>query len=226
MYRYFIQPQVNVYTNSIIGYEMLIRKQAGDGTWRLPKNFASIPIEIQINLLKRTAEELSLKVHTLSFNVNRTQFLDKKMTQALIDAQRQMFPVILVVEVTEELGEDQIDNPTLEAQGNHLQQYGIQMSLDDVDTGENTYSHISDLLKTADEVKFAMQNFRQEHREKEIPRKLTAWKKISKDTQTRLIIEGTENSEEDQLLNELELPLRQGYYYGKPRLFRFKNDPR
>lgn len=226
MYRYFIQPQVNVYTNSIIGYEMLIRKQAADGSWRLPKSFSAIPIEIQIALLKQTAAELSLKVRTLSFNVNRTPFLDETMTQALIDAQRQMLPVILVVEVTEEVGEDQIDTHQLETHGRLLQQYGIQLSLDDVDTGENTYSRIEGLLKVADEVKFAMQNFRQEHREKEIPQKLTNWKSIAEETQTRLIVEGTETSEEAQMLNDLELPLRQGYYYGKPRLFRFKDDPR
>lgn len=223
MYRYFIQPQLNRFTNSLIGYEMLIRKQEG-ANWHLPANFASIPIKVQVALLQAVAIDLSLKIGSVSFNLNRTQFVDDRMAAALINAQHHFYPVSLVVEVTEELGDHGISLAQLEAQVQKYDQHGIQFSLDDVGTGKNTFENIEPLLGYAAEVKFAMQNFRKEGREDEIPDQLAFWKKVAETYNLRMIIEGIENDQEDALLDKLELPFRQGYYYGAPHLFKLKQD--
>lgn len=75
MYRYFLQPQIDVLNNSLIGYEMLIRQQIDD-KWVLPHDFASIPIDVQADLIQRTAQKLILKIGSVSYNVNRSQFID------------------------------------------------------------------------------------------------------------------------------------------------------
>lgn len=223
MYRYFIQPQLNKFTNSLIGYELLIRKfEAGD--WQLPENFASIPINTQVELLKQTALELSLKIGSVSINLNRTQFIDQEMAQALIDAQHQFYPVSLIVEVTEETVDKKITQEQLMEQIHIYEQHGIQLSLDDVGTGENTFHNIEPLLDSASEIKLAMQNYRQEQRQFEIPEQVVFWDQVAKNYNLRLIVEGTETDEEDKLLDKLKLPYRQGYYYGKPHLFKLKQD--
>ncbi|MTV81799.1 EAL domain-containing protein [Secundilactobacillus folii] len=221
MYRYFIQPQLNRFTNSLIGYEMLIRKY-DDEHWKLPQNFAAIPVDEQVNLLKLTAKRIGLKVGSISFNLNRSQFIDQHMAEALIDAQHDIYPVKLIIEVTEESCDKDVAREALVKSAKHYTENGVQISLDDVGTGFNTYNNIKALLPYANEIKFAMQNFRRETREGEIVDQLQFWKEVASKYHIRLVVEGTENAEEDELLNQLDLPYRQGYFYGKPHLVKLE----
>ncbi|MCH5462016.1 EAL domain-containing protein [Lactobacillus sp. LC28-10] len=223
MYRYFIQPQLNKFTNSLIGYEMLIRKY-DDEHWRLPQNFAAIPVDEQIDLLKKTAHRIGLKVGSISFNLNRRRFIDPHMEEALIGVQSEIFPVKLIIEVTEEESDlqEQVPDEKIALSAKRYAGKGVQISLDDVGSGCNTYEHIKPLLAYANEIKFAMQNFRNENKESKIVSQLKFWKMIADKYQIRLVVEGTETEEEDQLLDDLDLPYRQGYFYGRPHLVKLE----
>lgn len=219
MYRYFLQPQLNALTNSLIGYEMLIRQEVA-GQWVLPKDFASIPIDIQADLLRRTAQKLKLKIGSVSFNTNQSQFVDCTIGQAILDAQRSIYPVNLILEVTEEHTDEKISNQQIIDQVHFFDDHGIQLSLDDIGTGINTYEHLKPVLPYASEIKFAMQNFRQEKRTAEIPTALKFWQEIAAQYNLRLILEGVETQQEHEMANALHIDLRQGWFYGKPHLFK------
>jgi len=221
VYRYFIQPQLNKFTNSLVGYETLIRKY-DEKHWSLPQNFEAIPVDEQVSLLKKTAHRIGLKVGSISFNLNRRQFIDPQMAAALIGVQREIFPVELIIEVTEEESDKLVSDDQLLESVKHYTKHGIQVSADDVGSGGNTYDSIKFLLPYIDEIKFAMQNFRSEHRESQIVDQLKFWKKVADQYHLRLVVEGTETAEEDQLLDDLDLPFRQGYFYGKPHLVKLK----
>lgn len=221
MYRYFIQPQLNKFTNSLVGYEMLIRKY-DDEHWSLPQNFAAIPVDEQISLLKKTARRIGLKVGSISFNLNRRQFIDPQMEAELIDVQREIFPVKLIIEVTEEESDKLVPEDKLLATARRYAQNGVQISLDDVGSGCNSYENIKPLLAYANEIKFAMQNFRNENKGSKIIDQLHFWKEIADKYHIRLVVEGTESAEEDQLLDRLNIPYRQGYFYGKPHLVKLE----
>lgn len=223
MYRYFLQPQLDVLNNSLIGYEMLIRQRV-DGKWVLPTDFESIPIDIQADLITRTAKKLMLKIGSVSFNVNQSQFIEPTIAQAIIAAQRQIYPVNLVLEVTEEVTDQHVSNQQIIDQVHYFDEHGIQLSLDDIGTGINTYEHLEPILSYASEIKFAMQNFRQEGREAEIPENLKFWKKIADQYKLRLILEGVENQDEADMADSLEISLCQGWFYGKPHLFKLDGD--
>lgn len=93
MYRYFIQPQLDKFNNSLIGYEMLIRyRETDQDRWTLPESFDNIPIDVQVSLLKATASELALKIGSVSINFNRKQFLNDDIVAAVIDAQKKLIP--------------------------------------------------------------------------------------------------------------------------------------
>ncbi|WP_047998995.1 EAL domain-containing protein [Lactiplantibacillus herbarum] len=225
MYRYFIQPQLNKFNNSLVGYEMLIRYRTSDtDRWTLPESFDNIPIDVQVDLLKATASELALKIGSVSINFNRKQFLNDAIAAAVIAAQKQLFPVQVIVEVTEETDEDRYTLAEMQQQIDKYKANGLQFSIDDVGTGINVYDHIKPLLNSAEEIKFAMQNFRAEDRENEIPIQLKFWRDIAQEYDVRLILEGVENDAEDQMADDLNISLRQGYYYGKPHLFKLKAD--
>ncbi|NLR08754.1 MULTISPECIES: EAL domain-containing protein [Lactobacillaceae] len=223
MYRYFLQPQLDVLNNSLIGYELLIRQRV-DGKWTLPHDFESIPIDIQADLITRTAKKLMLKIGSVSFNVNQSQFIEPTIAQAIIAAQKQIYPVNLVLEVTEERTDKHVTNQQIIEQVHFFDDHGIQLSLDDIGTGINTYEHLKPILPYASEIKFAMQNFRQEGREAEIPKNLKFWKSIADQYKLRLILEGVENQDEADMADELEIDLCQGWFYGKPHLFKLDGD--
>jgi len=223
MYRYFLQPQLDASNNSLIGYELLIRQKIAD-KWVLPKDFASIPIDVQADLIRRTAEKLVLKIGSVSFNTNQSQFIDDTIAQAVLAAQQNIYPLNLVLEVTEEVTDDHISNQQIIDQVNFFDEHGIQLSLDDVGTGLNTYEHMKPILPHASEIKFAMQNFRQEKRAAEIPEALAFWKKVADQYNLRLILEGVENEAEHEMANQLGIDFRQGWYYGKPHLFKLDKD--
>lgn len=81
------------------------------------------------------------------------------MAAALIQVQHAIYPVTLVVEVTEEPGDQDVSLSQLQEQITAFAAHGIQFSLDDVSTGDNRYAQIKPLLPLASELKFAMQIF-------------------------------------------------------------------
>lgn len=223
MYRYFLQPQLDASNNSLIGYELLIRQQV-DGKWVLPHDFASIPIDVQADLIRRTAQKLLLKIGSVSFNTNQSQFIDDTIAQAILEAQKHIYPINLVLEVTEEITDKAVTDQQIIDQVHFFDKHGIQLSLDDIGTGINTYDHIKPILPYASEIKFAMQNFRQEGRADEIPEQLAFWKKVADDQNLRLILEGVEDEAEHEMANDLGIDFRQGWFYGKPHLFKLDGD--
>lgn len=215
MYCYFIQPYLNKFANSLVGYELLIRKRE-DNAWKLPPSFASVPNEVQGQLLVEVAAKLARKIEFVAVNMNWTQFMDHDFAQVLADTQKKIFPVALIIEVTEEPVDKQISFAQVVEQIMFYHHNGIQLTLDDVGTGINTYEKIKVLLPFANAIKFAMQNFRHSGNEDQIPASLTFWKKIAQENHLRLIVEGIENAADDQLLDRLKITYRQGYYYSKP----------
>jgi EAL domain-containing protein (putative c-di-GMP-specific phosphodiesterase class I) len=221
MYRFFAQPQINTRTRSLIGYEMLIREADAAG-WRLPQSFSAIPLDEQISLIKLAGRELALKVESISFNLDQQQFMNDQMAAALCQAQLMIYPLTVVVELTEDQASHAIDPQALQKRVRLYLSYGMELSIDDVSTGENTYGKIKYLLPLASEIKVPLQNFRQEKREAEIPGQLIFWRQIARNHNLRLIVEGVETPSDEELLDELDLPLRQGYYYGRPHLFKLQ----
>lgn len=217
IYRYFVQPQIDVRTKTIFGYELLIKQLTPEG-WRLPKSFIDIDLQVNAALLVKTTKILGMKVQYCSVNVNREQLMDTQMARAIIKSQMQLYPTKLVVELTEEEGPREYPDAKLVPYLRKFMEHGMQISLDDVGTGDNDYENIKDLLPLASEIKFALQNFRSNIENPHLREKLRAWKGISQEFGQRLILEGIENSDDDQMSNRLGIDLRQGYYYGKPEL--------
>ncbi|ANZ60136.1 EAL domain-containing protein [Secundilactobacillus paracollinoides] len=223
MYRFFVQPQVNRFKQSIVGYETLIR-ESRDGRWQLPKDFSAISLACQLTLLQRCVDTLRLKSHYLGFNLNRTQIQDPEVVQHLIHFQQRAFPVRLVVELTEEVCGSPKDAACVLDRIRTLHEGGVQVSLDDVGTGENQFSAISPLLPYVSELKLAMQNFRHDNNADAIPKALHDWRQISADNGLRFVIEGVETQADQQMLDDLNIGLRQGYYYGKPHLLFYRGE--
>lgn len=223
MYRYFIQPQLNKVNNSLIGYELLIRRRTADG-WRPPKYFSDIPTTVIADMLTKATKKLVLKIGSVSVNLNRTQMMNKEINLALIRSQDALRPLKLNIELTEEPGDEAITNTDLEPMLQNFLQRGMEICLDDVGTGDNQYAEIKALLPYVSELKFALQNFKEPFQDPKIQARVVKWRDIAHKENLRFILEGIEDAADDQLADDLEIDLRQGYYYGKPHLLKLNAD--
>lgn len=223
MYRYFIQPQLNRINNTLIGYELLMKTYTKQG-WRPPVSFSAIPAHTVADVLVATTSKLALKIPSVSVNLNRTQLLDEEVNSALIKAQNFLRPVKLVVELTEEPTDRRITFDELTPQIKRYLDRGMELSLDDVDSGDNDFSHVEALLPYASEIKFALQNFDASLEDPGLHQRVEFWQNLARQRNLRFILEGIEDHHDDVVADELRIDLRQGYYYGKPHLLRLAPD--
>ncbi|MFD1420276.1 EAL domain-containing protein [Lactiplantibacillus songbeiensis] len=223
IYRYFVQPQINTATKTIFGYELLMKQLTRDG-WRLPESFAAIDPQVIADLLIATTKVLSVKVRYCSVNVSREQLMTTPIAHALIKSQEQLYPTKLVIELTEEDGPKKYPVDDLIPQLKRFLKYGMQLSLDDVGTGDNYFTEIQDLLPFVSEIKFALQNFNQQFKDPNIQQKIHFWHAISIEYGIRLVLEGIEDHADNQLSKKLGIKFKQGYYFSRPQLLSLPED--
>ncbi|WP_125761437.1 EAL domain-containing protein [Companilactobacillus hulinensis] len=214
MYRFFAQPQVNEKDKSIFGYELLLRTDE-NGAWSLPKDFTEISIDDQAALLESISGKLDTGLHdiNLAFNLNQKQASDPLTLGSIIALKKRINPAALTIELTEA--------PTLEEMKEisfMLHQYKIDVVLDDVGTGSNTYDNVKYLLPYVDQIKFAMQNLRMAGQAEKIPHCLEFWVKLAQKYRLDMVLEGVEDANDQILAKKFGIDIQQGYLYGKPAL--------
>jgi EAL domain-containing protein (putative c-di-GMP-specific phosphodiesterase class I) len=223
IYRYFIQLQLDSVNNAVIGYELLMKQYTDEG-WRPPQSFAAIPAATIASVLVATTEKVRLKVGSVSVNLNRTQMLNEEINTALIKAQSLLRPVRLNVELTEEETDKDISIAQMLPMISQYDARGMEISLDDVGTGQNQVADVKPLLPYASEMKFALQNFSVGIDDPQLQKKLIFWRDIAAAHKLRFIVEGIEDAHDDAVLDQLDVTFRQGYFYGKPTLLKVKPD--
>ncbi|WP_203640638.1 EAL domain-containing protein [Levilactobacillus andaensis] len=223
VYRFFVQPQIDTATKTVFGYELLMKQLTPEG-WRLPKSFVDIDPQITADLLVETTRVLSLKVRYCSVNVSREQLMTTSIANAIIKSQEQLYPTKLVVELTEDDGPQEYQTHDLIPQLQSFLDRGMELSLDDVGTGDNYFWEIEELLPLASEIKFALQNFNQQFKDPNIQQKIRFWRAISAEYGIRMVLEGIEDQEDNRLSKRLGIRLKQGYYFSRPQLLRLPED--
>ena len=199
-------------------------KQYTNKGWRIPESFSDIDSNIVANLLVRTTKTLSTKVNQLSININRDQLMTTSISNALVQSQKQLYPTRLIVELTEDNNSKTYTHEEILSHMKIFWENNIQVSLDDVGSGLNQYDDIQQLLPFASELKFALQNFSDKLVDREIQNKIHFWRAMSMEYNLRLVLEGIENQNDDQLSDKLGIIFKQGYYFGKPRLLKLPED--
>lgn len=146
------------------------------------------------------------------------------ISNALVQSQKQLYPTRLIVELTEDNNSKTYTHEEILSHMKIFWENNIQVSLDDVGSGLNQYDDIQQLLPFASELKFALQNFSDKLVDREIQDKIHFWRAMSTEYNLRLVLEGIENQNDDQLSDKLGIIFKQGYYFGKPRLLKLPED--
>ncbi|KRK90739.1 EAL domain-containing protein [Companilactobacillus futsaii] len=214
-YSFFVQPQVNQSTNTLFGYEVLLRKE-DNGNWHLPEDFTELSIEKQVGLVEETAHILAKqknKHRSLSFNLNKEQANDPLTLGAIIALKKRIEPVSLTIEFTDAMPLIKVKEYSLV-----LHQYDIALVIDDVGTGSNTFDNIKHSLPYVDRIKFAMQNLRMSGNADKIPEYLSFWVRQARKYCLDMVLEGVEDSKDQILAKKYGINIQQGYLYGKPSM--------
>src|SRR5699024_2342274 len=130
----------------------------------------------------------------ISFNLNHRQPYDPHTLGELILLQKNIQPLILIVESTEALPLQDVKFLSVVLHHHH-----IELAIDDVGSDTNVYENVGAALPYVDRIKFALQNFRADHLEKNIGSCLSFWIKQAKKNHLEMILEGIEDPNDQKL---------------------------
>lgn len=202
MYRFFNQPQLNTYNNSLTSEELLVFKQQNDTWCQCP----TVDQPVLLDLVTSIDPDWQSKLPALAINCTKSQFCDPLISDALINLQHQVFPRNLRIELTPGKSPAHQIN-LLVAQAENYRQHGIQISIDQINQVTNLDS-FSPLLEQTREIKFRLSGNRTDCQ------LLKFWQVTTHRNHQRFVVFNVNSKADVNLLDDFDVFLRQGPYYG------------
>ena len=222
------QPQVDLATGKLLGFEALMRWRGDDGKYVAPDQF--IPLAEQSGLIigmgawiLRSALFSLLQLQTegwkglrMAINVSAVQFrmpdFVDSVKMALEDTG--IAPQLVELEITESVA--MMGQSLVESTLHKLRQLGIAIAIDDFGTGFSSLSYLDrlplDRIKIDRSFVIAMQH----HGPGEGQRIVDLVVRIGRSMNLRVIAEGIENEAQAKHLLEIGCHEGQGFLYGRP----------
>lgn len=222
------QPIVDVNTNQITHYELLVRMLDDQNNLVMPNAFIPIAERSGIirdldhwvcaNAIKLLAQCTAAgHMQPLSINLSASAFCDDsivKLIQSRLQALK-IDPSLLIIEITESSAIADIHNAK---QFLHtLKKFGCQIALDDFGVGFSSFSHLKHL--DTDYIKLDGSFIRDLLKDDADRCIVEATIKIARQLGKRTVAEWVENQETLDLLRSLGVTFAQGYHIGKPAIF-------
>jgi PAS domain S-box-containing protein len=216
------QPEVELHSGQLKGFEVLARWQHPERGLVLPENFICLAEEN--GLIGLLMQQIMRKVFqstpvlpeplTLAVNVSPAQLRDLSLPGQIRDAAENAgFPLNrLVIEITESGILDNLERAQKITNG--LKDIGCKLALDDFGTGYSSLSHLQslpfDALKLDRSFVSSMTNTRESRKI------VAAIVGLGRSLDLLTIAEGVETEEQAEMLLWLGCEIGQGWLYGKP----------
>ncbi len=218
----YFEPQIDLATGAIIGFEVLARWEHPLSGIVSPDTF--IPIAEEHNLIGRLSDQVVRKALlaavdwdpalSLSINISPRQFTDSWLAQKIVRLLAETgFPAErLVVEVTESSLFADIDLARTIVTS--LKNQGIALALDDFGTGFSSLSHLRAL--PFDKIKIDRSFVATLGRDRESAAIIRAVTTLAQALDVPVTVEGIEDAETLDVLRKIGCAVGQGWYFGKP----------
>lgn len=211
-YTYFAQAIVQIETQAIIRYELLLRMwDEAHQQWRLPDTF-EISVQLQTQLIHDALQDLKIK--RVGINLTPKQFADPAVAAGLVEfVQHTPELQTLTVELT--------DAPSMQEMltiGAQLHAAGIRIAIDDVGSDVTDYALVEQLLPHLDIMKFALQNMRAIGQMAGVEDVIAKWRDLAARYNVEFTFEGVETPADLELAGRSGVSEAQGYYFNKPAL--------
>jgi PAS domain S-box-containing protein len=225
-FQLYLQPQISLATQRIVGVEALIRWQDTDGQWISPAEF--IPITETIGLIKditlwtlkkacaivKEWQTSTNQHYSCAINISAQVLCTPTFLQeiTLLIAENELDPRVLELEITETALMLSLD--TAISTITELSALGISISIDDFGTGLSSLAYLKsfkvDRLKI--DQSFITHILTDAHDKKMV----TAIIKLAHELGYQVVCEGVENKAQLALVQQLGCDEVQGYYFAKP----------
>jgi diguanylate cyclase (GGDEF)-like protein len=223
------QPQIDVETKEIIGFEALLRWNNAEYGLISPEIFIPLAettgmiVPIGLWVFKTVCEQCKEcrkafnKDYRISINLSLEQLKDPNFIRQIskIIKDTNTVPEHLQIEITESIAFNQ-DSYVLQ-RIKEIKDLGITISIDDFGTGHSSLSRLRtfpiDLIKI--DMEFVQGISTNSHKEKEIVKSII---QLSKNLGMKVIAEGVETEEQYQFLKNEMCDEIQGFYFYKPMM--------
>lgn len=221
----FYQPKIDLRTETLVGYEALIRWLRSDNTLIPPARF--IAVAESTGLIVQIGEWIILEACrflarqqsrgydvSVSINLSARQFHDNNLPAMIerIIKRTGVEPDALVFEITESMLMGDTDAAI--KQLNQLKRLGVSLSIDDFGTGYSSLSYLKRF--PVDELKIDrsfVKDIPEDQNDMDIVAAIIA---MAQKMQLRVVAEGVESAEQAEFLKQNACYLVQGYYFSMP----------
>lgn len=169
-----------------------------------------------IFLLEDTFKALPDEAITLSINLEYEQIISPEFRYFVRWAIANIEPMRLAIEYTPQYQPRRINKRLFRRRIREARGYGMQFGIDNVGASLANLKNIQWLLKDIDTLKCSMRSFRKEDPSVWLDLNLQFWNQLSKENNIDLILMGIENEADEQLAEQLQISIRQGYLFGHP----------
>ena len=219
----YYQPQFDAKSNSVIGFEALIRWQHPEKGIIMPSNFIPTAesneciFDIGKYVIKNVFEQASKwnqeydKNLIASINLSPKEFERKKVITLIQDTLNtfNLSSDLVIVEITE----NTFLNNNME-QIQKLKDMGIKISIDDFGTGYSSLSYLQQYPVDSIKIdKSFVRNINNDHQKKILSNSII---NLANNLNLDIVTEGVENKAELDFFTNKECDKFQGYYFSKP----------
>ncbi|MBB1079516.1 EAL domain-containing protein [Limosilactobacillus sp. STM2_1] len=219
-YKYFGQPIYDHY-QKIQGYELLLREfDSVQKQWRLPRNVNNFPLSKMVLTIRQIDPQIINSIKILALNMTVSQITDFRASYffqwvlGLINNRQ----LSIEIDARDIQQASFIQRRKLHRLLRKLDHPHIKITIENVDSTKRTFLLLKNLLPYTDYVKFNIRSFNKSP-EQWIDITLAQWQQYLKKHQVTPVVGKVERDEQDALVNQLDINLRQGYVYGMPDEF-------
>ena len=190
--QFYYQSKTNVQTNTVIGYEILLRNKEVNPYYP----------SFDMDTITADQETHLFLTHMLH---HRKQLIIEITEELITFFSKTNYHTIKEVE-------DKLCHSL-----SLIKEKGYKISLDDVGSGCNSLERVESYLSYIDQIKHSLvKNRCSDVKDETTQLFLKAWSSFAKKHHIELVVEGIEDKETMSFLSEQGIFLQQGYYLGKP----------
>ncbi|MGN1272728.1 MAG: EAL domain-containing protein [Lactobacillus sp.] len=219
-YQYFGQKLYDE-DNQTIGYELLMREFDPEiKKWRLPKNVENFPLNLAADEINKLQDKLDDSIKYLSINMTVYQLLDFRAENFLNWVMGMAMDKTIIIELDV--------NDLLNTRGikyiylcSILEKLAsdphVKVAIEDVDSSKREYRKLNRFLPWIDYVKFNANAFNKS-KTHWIDITLAQWQRKLEKYSVTGVLGKVESESQDELADQLNVPMREGYLYERPDL--------
>lgn len=216
-YLYFFNRIYN-FKREIVAYECLLRKRNNEVGWELPENFDQVSFEDIKETIKNSVSNLPGDNCKLVLKLTSKQFLSRQLKHLIEQVVEVIKPRGLILEIShDEIKDNKRKARRIKRRIIGYQSHGIEFSINNIGSNFSYAKNIHRMLPYINYIKLDLKYFNNKESDW-IDLTLKYWTQLSKKYQINLIITGIETAEDEKLVNHLSIDLRQGYFYGGPKI--------